>query len=157
MEFNGTFLVTIITFILFVILMNKMLYAPILAIMEDRKSLIDSNYKSAQENNEKSDELVADMESQLAEAREDARKRYNESVSEFKEQRSEIVADAQSSAKEELEGARIELENISNDVKNRLKGSMTDLANDIVEKVIGYRSEVQHFDDDAVNKVLWEK
>ena len=59
MEFNGTFLATIITFIVFVILMNKVLYVPILSIMEERKSIIDENYKSAQENDTKSAELTA--------------------------------------------------------------------------------------------------
>jgi F0F1-type ATP synthase membrane subunit b/b' len=50
MEFNGTFFVTIITFIVFVFLMNKILYAPILNIMEERKNFVDGNYKTALEN-----------------------------------------------------------------------------------------------------------
>ena len=59
MEFNATFLATIISFVLFVILMNKILYAPILSIMEERKAFIDGNYKSAKENDEKVAELKA--------------------------------------------------------------------------------------------------
>ena len=157
MEFNGTFLATIITFIAFVILMNKILYAPILGIMQKRREIIDDNYKSAQENDAKSAELTSEKEEKLADAKEEAREKYNEIVDEFKSQRTETVVNAQESAREEIQRSSIELENVSNEVKNNLKGSMTDLANDIVEKVIGYRSEVQNFDEEIVNKVLWEK
>ena len=157
MEFNGTFLATIITFIVFILLMNKILYAPILNIMEERKRFIDGNYKSAEENNAKSNELINEKEAQLSEARDSAKDKYNETVDGYKNERAEIVADAHNEAQENLEQSRVELEQLSNDVKNGLKTSMTSLANDIVEKVIGYRSEVQGFDEEMVNKVLWEK
>ena len=157
MEFNGTFLATIVTFIVFVVLMNKILYAPILEIVQKRREVIDGNYKSAQENDAKSAELTSEKEEKLADAKEEAREKYNEIVDEFKSQRTETVVNAQDSAREEIQRSSIELENVSNEVKNNLKGSMTDLANDIVEKVIGYRSEVQNFDEEIVNKVLWEK
>ena len=58
MEFNGTFFATIITFIVFVFVMNKILYAPILKVMEEREEFIRSNYKEADDNNAKSDELT---------------------------------------------------------------------------------------------------
>ena len=157
MEFNATFLATIATFIVFVILMNKVLYEPILSIIEKRKSVIDENYKNAQKNNTKSLELTSEKEAKLAEAKEEAKEKYNEIVNDFKNKRTEVVENAQYSAKEELERSNIELGQLSDDVKNGLKGSMVDLANDIVEKVIGYRSEVQGFDEYVVNKVLWEK
>lgn len=157
MEFNATFLATIITFIVFVVLMNRILYAPILSIMEERRAFIDGNYREAEDNDIRAQGLAEEKEEKLQEAKDEAKEKYTEIVDDFKSQRSDIVADAQNSAKEELERSKIELENVSNEVKNNLKGSMTDLANDIVEKVIGYRSEVQGFDDEAVNKVLWEK
>ena len=157
MEFNGTFLATIVTFIVFVLLMNKILYAPILNIMEERKSFIDDNYKAATENDAKTSELNTEMEIKLSEAKEDARGKYNEIVDDFKKQRIDIVSTAQDSAKNGIDASRIELENVSNEVKQSLKSSMTGLASDIVEKVIGQKIGIQEFDDDKVNQVLWEK
>ena len=159
MEFNGTFLVTIITFVVFVFLMNRILYAPILSIMEERKSVIDGNYKVAEDNKIRADGLLEEKEERLSVAKDNARIAYNDVVDGFKSQKSNMINNAQSSAQNELERSNIELKNVSDEVKNALKGSMTDLANDIVEKVIGYRSEVQDYDfnDDAVNKVLWDK
>ena len=157
MEFNATFLATIISFIVFVILMNKILYAPILNIMEERKNFVDKNYRSAGENDKKSAELISEKEEKLLSAKEEARSKYNVSLEEYKQQRTESVSDAKQSAEAELENSRIELQNVSNEVKQGLKSSMANLASDIVEKVIGYRSEVQGFDEEVVNKVLWEK
>ena len=155
MEFNATFLATIVSFIVFVLLMNKILYAPILNIMEQRKSFIDGNYDDAKKNEAKIEKLVQKKEEKLLEAKNEAKEIFNESVDEFKAQKDKIVEEAQAEAKEEIEQSRIDLENISNEAKEALKGSMTDLANDIVEKVIGYRSEVQGFDGRTVDEILY--
>ena len=155
MEFNATFLATIISFIVFVFLMNKILYVPILNIMEERKAYIDGNYKAVEKNNAKIKKLTETKEKKLLGAKEEAKEKYIETVDEFKAQKTEIISGAQELAKEELEKSRVELENLSNEVKEGLKGSMTDLANDIVEKVIGYRSEVQGFDNKTVDEILY--
>ena len=155
MEFNGTFLATIITFIAFVFIMNKILYAPILGIMEQRKNFIDSNYENAKENDLKCEALENEREEKLNTAKDDARKNYLETIDGFKAERTEKVVAAQKDAGEKLANSDEELKHVSDEVKDSLKNSMTNLASDIVEKVIGYRSEVQGFDNEVVSSVLW--
>ena len=133
MEFNGTFLATIITFILFVFIMNRVLYRPILGIMEERKNFINSNYKSANENNTKTDELCAEKEAKLNDAKDEARAKYIKTVDEYKNQKADIIFDAQQNANNELERSREELKYASDEAKIAIKGSVNDLANDIVE------------------------
>ena len=135
--------------------MNKVLYAPILKVMEDRKNFVDGNYQTAQENDAKAKEFSGQKDSLISNARETAKDKFNEKVEEYKNKKSDIVTDAQSSAKEELEKSEIELAQVSNEVKESLKGSMTDLANDIIEKVIGYRSEVESFDNQKIDEILY--
>lgn len=155
MEFNATFIATIITFLLFVFLMNKILYAPILNIMEERKRFIDENYETAANHSAKAESLSAEKEKKLNEAKDSARGKYLETLDGFKKQKADKVQEAQNNASDELNRSKEELETVSNEVKSGLKNKMTDLANDIVEKVLGYRSEVQGFDNEAVDKVLW--
>jgi F-type H+-transporting ATPase subunit b len=155
MDFNGTFLATIITFILFVLVMNKILYTPILGIMEKRKNFIDSNYKDAHENDEKCEVLSEEREAELNTAKNDARIKYLSTVDEFKQERQVKIESAQDAERAELERSNEELAHLSDEVKDGLKGSMANLASDIVEKVIGYRSEVQGFDSNIVDSVLW--
>ena len=157
MEFNGTFLVTIISFLLFVFLMNKILYAPIRNIVEIRQEMIDDNYTSADKNNQKAEELNTERENKLVEAKDSARKQYNEIIGDFKSQRTAIIQTAQTEATQELENEYNNLNSVSNEAKEVLKSRMTDLANDIVEKVLGYRSEIHGFDNDKVNEILYSR
>ncbi len=157
MEFNGTFLVVIVSFILFVVLMNKILYQPVLEIMQKRKEVIDNNYQHASENDTKAESLLQEKEDKLANAKNEAKQNYISIVDEFKSKKADAIADAQGSAKDEIEQKRIELENISNEAKAGLKNRMNELANDITEKILGYRSNVEGFDNEAIDRVLWGK
>lgn len=137
--------------------MNKVLYAPIRNIVSIRQEFIDENYSSAQDNNVKAEGLVAEREEKLVEAKDDARKQYNEILKDYKAQKAEIIQSAQNETSKELEAEYSNLDNISNEAKEVLKSRMTDLANDIVEKVLGYRSEVQGFDNNKVNEILYSQ
>ena len=156
MEFNATFLASIISFLVFVFLMNKILYAPMEKIVRERQSFIDDNFNSADENYKKADGLEHQREERLVGAKDEARTKYNDSISGYKAQKGEIVKQAQEESNNELAHAYEQLNNVSNKTKEGLKGRMTDLANDIVEKVLGYRSNVQGFDNDEVNKILYQ-
>ena len=155
MEFNGTFLATIITFIVFVFLMNKILYAPVLDIIEKRKNFVDTNYKDAQNNNTRTEELGREKEEKLAGAKDDARGKYISILDEFKNKKSDFIREAQDSAQGELDKAQTDLNNLSNEVKEGLKNRMSELAADISEKILGYRSDINGFDNDTIDRVLY--
>ena len=156
MEFNATFLASIISFLVFVFLMNKILYSPMEKIVKERQKFIDENFNSADANYKKAGGLEHQREEKLVGAKNEARSKYNVSVNGFKAQKADILKQAQDKTNAELEEEYQKLNNISNDTKEGLKGRMTDLANDIVEKVLGYRSEVQGFDNDEVNRILYQ-
>ena len=157
MDFNGTFFVSIISFIVFVFVMNKLLYEPIHKIVKERNDFINGNYDAANANNEKADELNENRNKKIVEAKEDARGKYNDILAGYKEQRTNIVKDAQNKSHDELERAYADLNDVSSQAKENLKWKMADLANDIVEKVLGYRSEVQGFDNDKINEILYNE
>ncbi len=156
MEFNATFLATIVSFIIFVFLMNKILYAPILNIIEKRKNFIDENYKSAAQNKDEANALIEKIEDKRNVAKDDARIQYSETIDEFKNQKKQVILEAQKAANKELNASNLELNSISNETKENLKGSMVDLANDIVEKIIGYKPEAQGFDNEKIDEILYK-
>ena len=156
MEFNATFLATIISFIIFVFLMNKILYAPILNIIEKRKNFIDENYRNAAQNKDEANALIEKIENKRNVAKDDARIQYSETIDEFKNQKKQVILEAQKAANEELSASNLELNSISNETKENLKGSMVELANDIVEKIIGYKPEVQGFDNEKIDEILYK-
>lgn len=157
MDFNGTFFVSIISFLVFVFVMNKLLYEPIHKIVKQRNDFINGNYDAANANNAKANELGENRDRKIIEAKEDARSKYNEILAGYKDQRTNIIKNAQNKSNEELERAYSDLNNVSNQAKESLKWKMTELANDIVEKVLGYRSDVQGFDNDKINDILYNE
>ena len=58
MEFNGTFLIATISFIIFTLLMNKILYKPINDIIEKRNMLLDDNKTKVNTHNQNEKELI---------------------------------------------------------------------------------------------------
>lgn len=157
MDFNGTFLVVIISFIVFVFLMNKVLYAPMRKVVQERNKFISENFSIADENNKRADELLEQREEKLKDAKDDARVKYNESIDGYKEKKADIIKQAQDMTGQKIFREFENLENLSNEAKENLKSKMTDLANDIVEKVLGYRSDIQGFSNDVVDEILYHK
>ena len=155
MEFNGTFFAAIISFLIFVFVMNKLLYEPVRRIVNERNNFINGNYQAANENNTKADEMSADRDKKIIDAKEDAHTKYNEILNGYKEQKNNIIKDAQNKSHEDLEYAYADLNNVSNQAKENLKLRMCELANDIVEKILGYHSEVQEIDNDKVNEIFY--
>ena len=155
MEFNATFLASIISFLVFVFLMNKILYAPMEKIVNERNSYINDNYDIAQTNHAKAEELLEEREEKLDNARDEAKEKYISTVNDFKTESSNIIKSAQENSNKELAVAYENLQNASNATKSELKGRLNELAEDIAEKVLGYRPQIQDFDDEAVNKILY--
>ena len=60
MEFNATFIAALVSFIVFIIIMNWILYKPISDIVEKRKKFIDENNNEAKNNSEKSKVILQD-------------------------------------------------------------------------------------------------
>ena len=114
MEFNGTFLASIVSFIVFVFLMNKVLYAPMGKIVKERQSFIDSNLQSADANHKRADELSLERDNKLSGAKNEAREKYVESVNGFKNEKTQLVEKAQDETNGELAQDYENLNNVWN-------------------------------------------
>lgn len=156
MEFNGTFLATIPTFILFVFLMNKILYVPILKIMTKRESIIKENYTKSEENKLKIKEINERREENLLEAKKNAKVNYLRVLEQFKRKKNELVEDAKNVANKDLETAEKDIEVTSIKISDALKEKINDLAIDITEKIIGYRSDFHNVEDEKINEILYK-
>ena len=156
MEFNGTFLATIPTFILFVFLMNKILYVPILKIMVQRDAFIKDNQATVQENNNKIKELSDKKNNDLLKAKKNAKAKYLNILEQFKTKKTELIEDAKNVADKDLQSAESELENTSVKISDALKDRINDLASDITEKIIGYRSDFQNVENEKINEILYK-
>lgn len=131
MEFNATFIVSIISFILFVLIMNQILYKPILGIIEKRKKYFEDNSKIENDNKEKSQKLNEEYENVIEGASTDSKNIISDGLKSAKEKKAEIIKEAKEKSKkiqeEEREKLHLERENL----KGEFDLSVNDIANSI--------------------------
>lgn len=135
MEFNATFLVSVISFILFTVIMNKIFYKPIENIINNRQKFIDDLISDAKKNNHKAEIIIKDKDEKLAKSRQDAKKLIADKLDEAVKDASESKSNAVQKFKNELTSAKELLKNEAETEKKELDYVADELAQIIVRKV----------------------
>lgn len=156
MEFNATFIVAFISFIIFTFIMNIILYKPINDIVSKRKNYIDTNYDKAKDNSEKTKTILEDRKNQLAKARLGAKEDVDKKIGLIKNQREEITLKAQKEAKELIEQNRLQSINSSNEAKETLKVEIKNLAQMISDRFLNPEEKIADMDNNLVDKIMQE-
>lgn len=136
MEFNATFIAAFISFIIFIVIMNLILYKPINDIVEKRQKFIDENYDVANKNNEQSKNLLENKQNQIKEAHKDAKEKFAQSYEEAKEKKNQTIEVAKKQAIVDIDEKVIDFNNQSNSAKDALKNDVVALAQMICDKFI---------------------
>lgn len=137
MEFNATFLVSAISFLLFVYFMNKIFYAPLENIITEREKLVDDTLNEAKKSRETASELLTERENKLNKAYEDSRKIVNESVEKANSKAKDLTQEAKTNSVEEINSQKINLAEQTKSVKSQLNNTVNELAEQIATKILG--------------------
>lgn len=154
MEFNATFIVTAISFIVFAILMNFVLYKPLEQIVLKREKFIKGNYDESQNNIDKSNALIKDREDRLTNARNDAINNINKKADLANAQKDEITAGAKQDALNNLKNNREYFSNAKQDAKEILKQDVINLAQDISNKFLNSDEKIKCESDDLIAELM---
>lgn len=154
MEFNATFIIAFISFIVFTVIMNIILYKPINDIVQKRKDFIDANYNEAKTNADKTRTILDERKNKLASARQNAKECSEEKINSAKNKKDEITSKAKQSAKENIEKARIENLNSSNEAKEALRGEIKNLAQMISDRFLNHEEKIADIDNTLVDKIM---
>ena len=147
MEFDATFLFAVVSFLVFIFIMNKIFYAPILRIMQERQQFVENNYKSAKLTDVEIEKQVNYRNSRLDESRDEARELINKSSQEFKQERNIRIAKYKEELYSDIANQRDNLRTSAYEAKEVLKDNVVSLAKDISQLILG----------DAVDKETIDK
>ena len=147
MEFNATFLISAISFIVFVIIMNRIFYAPILKIMQEREKIVEGNFNTAKELNNETQKQTEYHNSKLEKTRDEARQKIADASQQFKQERSQAILDYKSELYENITKEKENLRNSALEAKETLKDNVVDIAKEISHKVLGF-----DVDAESINK-----
>lgn len=142
LEFNATFFIAMISFVIFMVIMNAILYKPLERIVKERQDLIDNNHQKAQTAKEKYDVLKQWQESSMAKAQKEAGKTYQRILNEYKVQKDAMLEFNKNLSRKEVAVASAELDGQVIDAKYKLKPEVKTLASIISSKILGYETKI---------------
>ena len=153
-EFNATFLIAMISFVVFIIIMNAILYKPILSIINKRENYIDENLNAAKNSKEKAQEILAEKETKLAESSLQARQIVSGRVQQENDKAKRLTEEAKTKTQKNIASAKENLRNEEIQTANSLSGNVRELAESISEKILGEKTSIENVDYELISKVL---
>lgn len=153
MEFNATFIVSLISFAVFIVIMNTILYAPINDIVQKRKEYIDENYNTASKNCAQKESILEKRNNDLKNAHDNAREQVAIKKEEINKKRNQAVSLAKQEVKKELDEKTSSLVQEQKQASEELKHQIVGLAQLISDKFIESDKKVES-NDELVAKIL---
>lgn len=157
MEFHlSTFLFTIANFFILLAILNKLLYKPMLAMLDERKKTIADSLNQAQAARAEADKIKADYEVHLNEAKKEAQEIIARANKMGEEMREEMVTKAKTEAEKVLLKAQAEIAREKDQAVNALRQEVATLAVLAAGKVVSKSLTVedhQQMVEEFVNEV----
>lgn len=154
MEFNATFIVSAISFIIFTVIMNKIFYKPLEHVMDERQKFIDDTKSDAINSNNKADAILKDKEDRLNKSAFESKKIVADKVNEANENSKTLTNNAKQKSQDEISSAKSNLQNEARETSEELKTKVKDLAEVISSKVLGMDTHIENSDNELVNRIL---
>ena len=138
MEFNATFFVSAISFIVFTLIMNKIFYNPLAKIMEERQKFIDAAVSDAKYSNDKADEILKDRDEKLNSSLVKSRQIIADMTNSANKNADNIIKDAKSNAQKTISDKKSDLQMQADELDKNLEPEIIKLANVISDKLLGF-------------------
>ena len=153
-EFNATFLIAMISFVVFIIIMNAILYKPILSIIAQRQNYIDDNNSAAQNSKKQAQSILDDREQQINNAFAKSKEIVSSRVLKENETAKNLTDKAKAESLNSINAGKEILHNEELETSNALKTNVKELAEKISSKILGENITIDNVDYNYIDKVL---
>ena len=137
LDINNWFFVQLANFVLLLIILNAILFKPMLRLFKERDDNTKGALARAGALNEEKDKVLAEIDDKLAEARAKARMAFEELRGEGTDAQRSALETAQNEAVEINRQAKADLEEATEKSRASLKSDIETFAKQIVEKLVG--------------------
>lgn len=137
MEFNATFLISALSFIVFVFIMNAIFYQPVMKIMEERNAFINKNEQDAMKANADSEEISKQKQNELSKVRAEAKVSVDEGSAKFKTENKAVIETFAADQKHKTETEKNKLNNEAINSQPELNQSSENISKMITNKILG--------------------
>lgn len=154
MEFNATFIAAIVSFAIFTVIMNSILYKPIGKILAQRQKFVDEHYNEASETHEKAQSLLSEKEKKLEQTKFKAKKIISEKAQSAKTQKSALENQARQEATGKITEAKGELAKEETDARDVLANQVVNLAGTISSKILGEEIQIEKPSENLIKDIM---
>jgi len=137
MEFNATFLVSAVSFIIFTLIMNKLLYQPISDIVAKRQAYLDANSAEAKNNLDTANIIKQEKEQKVLASRGEVKKMIAEEAANSKEQKTQKEKEKKLEIADKIAAQKAELENEKMQAAQEIGGNINEISDSIISKLTG--------------------
>lgn len=143
-EFNATFLTALLSFALFIIIMNAIFYKPVLSIIRKRENYINSNYDKAQDFTQKTRENENIRCEKIEQTQRKCRKEIQNIVNLAHEEANKKTQEAREKSKAEILSGKDKLTRQEKELEETVNNTVVnDLASSITSKISGVEIPVK--------------
>ena len=136
LELNGWFFVMVVNFLVLMVILNKLLFQPMLEVIKKREAAIDGAIQEAEDMDAKKEEMITELNNELSDAAQEARAKFEGLKAEGTDQQKELLDKTAKEASGIIEGARAEIRTLSEEASSALKGEAERFSEEIVNKLI---------------------
>ncbi|MHC4463981.1 MAG: ATP synthase F0 subunit B [Planctomycetota bacterium] len=130
------FFILVFNFLGLIFILNIILFRPLLRVFKAREDTVYSSLTATNEMNDKKEEGIAKMNSEIALARAKAKEVFERIINEGLEKQQEVLSEAEASASAMLQQAREELRAEVTRAKQALKADIEKFSDEIVKKLV---------------------
>lgn len=154
MEFNATFFVTAISFIVFTFIMNKIFYAPLTKVIDEREDFINKTMKEAKDSTSQAENLLKNKEETLSATVEKSRKIVTSAAEKASSDGDVLTDEAKRQARLKIEDGKINVTKEKEAAQNELKSKVKDLAEIIASKVLQSETRIENIDNELIDRIF---
>ena len=130
------FLILLANFLILVVVLNKVLFKPLIRLFEEREANVNGALGAAKEMIQRKDETIAKLNKDLTDARNKAKESFEALRGEGANLQKEVFSKAEAEAADILQKARQELKAEAEKARQALKSDVDKFSDDIVRKLI---------------------
>lgn len=143
MEFNATFFVSIVSFLVFVWGMNRLFYRPLTEIVQKRETILEQNYSEAKTFNDDADAILKERDEKLSDVAAKSREKISSKIEKSNANAKALALEAASNSANAIKRRKEELSQEKNEAVSALNSQVKNLAEQISSKVLGFDVKIE--------------
>lgn len=136
-EINFTIIIQALNFFLLVLILNKLLYKPILKVLEEREKRIDGQQQEAKKIIEEGQALLVDYNQKMYNAKIDAMNTKNAARNAASEEANVIISESRKKAEEIISQMQQQMASEMAQAKKELEPELGSMAATIAQQILG--------------------